>query len=60
MNNPSLHPIAKAIYRGEIIIEKVILSLKKAGGGGQGEVFFLDDRFVVKLVYEYKQGDHNP
>jgi len=55
-----LHPIAKAIYKEEIIDEEKITSLEKAGQGGQGAVYFIDKKFCAKFSPEYHKGDDNP
>jgi len=34
--------------------------LGKAGQGGFGDVFFVDENFVVKRVLQYKKGMINP
>ena len=60
MEDPSLHPIAKAIYREEIVDEKEITSLEKAGKGGQGDVYNIDKKFCAKFSPEYNEGDKNP
>ena len=51
---PSLTPLAKAMLRGDIISEESIKALPSAGKGGQGGVFIVSEKEVIKL-YETKE-----
>jgi len=42
------------MLRGQTISEQDVKALKRAGEGGQGDVFFLDGLLVIKL-YETKE-----
>jgi hypothetical protein len=46
------------MFKGETIREEdFVTDQSKTGEGGQGDVFVLDDRFVIKRSREYKSGD---
>jgi hypothetical protein len=59
MSDPELPPIVRSVYHGEIVKEADIELLPKAGAGGQGDVFLLDD-YAIKRCLEYCNGDINP
>jgi len=42
------------MLRGQTISEQDVKALKRAGEGGQGDVYFLDGLLVIKL-YETKE-----
>jgi hypothetical protein len=46
------------MFSQDIVKEDDIKSLKKAGVGGQGDVFFLSKEFVIKKFPKFKVGDH--
>jgi hypothetical protein len=50
LKNPKLHPLIAKICCGFIIKEDDLLCLGKAGQGGFGDVFLVDENFVVKRV----------
>ena len=52
-----LHPIAKAILKGEQIKSNELKKIKNAGGGGQGDILFLNNIFVVKKYVHGKKED---
>jgi hypothetical protein len=60
MQDPNIHPLAQAIHRKEVVKEEEVTSLKKAGAGGQGDVYFLDGMFCAKLCYEFATGMEHP
>jgi serine/threonine protein kinase len=55
-----LHWLVKQVCCGYIVKEDSLSSLKKAGQGGFGDVFFLDENYVVKRVIQMKKGMPNP
>jgi len=59
LSDPDLHPFVRSVYRGERVKEAEIESFQKAGAGGQGDVFLLDD-YAIKRCLEYCNGDINP
>lgn len=60
LRDPNLNPLIKQICCGKIVKEKDIECLKKAGKGGFGDVFIVDENFVVKRVLKYQKGMLNP
>jgi hypothetical protein len=55
-----LHPIARAVIKGQIVKDKDINNLTKAGSGGQGDVFIIDENFVVKKFIKFIVGNQFP
>ena len=46
------------MFRGDTVKEEDFITTgNKTGEGGQGDVFILDDDFVIKRSREYKSGD---
>lgn len=58
-SDPNLPSLVRSVYNGEIVKEADIELLPKAGAGGQGDVFLLDD-YAIKRCLEYCKGDINP
>ena len=60
LKNPNLHPLIAEVCCAKIIKEDHVEGLRRAGKGGFGDVFFVDQNFVVKRVLQYRKGMINP
>jgi hypothetical protein len=50
LKDPKLPPLIAEICCGFIIKEDNLLSLGKAGQGGFGDIFLVDENFVIKRI----------
>jgi hypothetical protein len=60
MDSPDLHPLACAVRDLDVIKEDEIKKLSEAGSGKRSVIYYVDDKFCIKICRVYKVGDIHP